>query len=497
MLYYSIGNKEEERGKRKEVGKKGKLTSYPLSPTSYLLPLISFLLLFSGCYSNQKREDRTEAAAVDLPQLKEKGEITAVTLYSSTSYFQYRMEPMGYEYDMIKEFAGSQGLKLNVVVAENVTRLIDMLQTGEADVVAYPVPINNQLKSEVIFCGREELSSQVLVQRVDRNEKLITDVTGLIGKDIYVTPGSKYHDRLKNLDIEVGGGIHIHDIGRDSITTEDLIEMVSQGDIPYTISDEKIARLNKTYYWNIDVSLKISFQQRSSWVVRKSSPELANAINTWASDNVSEHIYKATVKRYFELSKKILEISMPEIKSGNVSPYDSLFKKYATTLGWDWEILASLAYQESHFKVTVVSWAGAQGLMGIMPGTARMLGVSLEELSNPETSIKTGVEVLRRFGKGFESIPDNTEVVKFTLASYNAGIGHIQDAQRLAEKYGKNPTVWDDNVAEFILLKREPEYYNDPVVKHGYLRGSETFNYVREVLGRADYYKQQLNTIIQ
>jgi membrane-bound lytic murein transglycosylase F len=405
------------------------------------------------------------------------------------------MEPMGYEYDLIRDFADSQGLKLTIVVAENVTRLIDMLQDGEADVVAYPIPVNNRLKSEAIFCGREELSSQVLVQRIERNEKLLTDVTELIGKDIYVTPGSQYHDRLKNLDVELGGGIRIHDAGRDTITTEDLIEMVSKGDIPYTISDDKTARLNKTYYWNIDVSLEISFQQRSSWVVRKSSPALAEAIDEWASDKVSEPVYKAAIKRYFELSKKILEISMPEIESGHISPYDSLFKKYAATLGWDWEILASLAYQESHFKPAIVSWAGAQGLMGIMPRTAMTLGVTSDSLSDPETSIKIGVEVLRRFGRGFKNVSDSVELIRFTLASYNAGMGHVQDAQRLAEKYGKNPVVWEDNTAEFILLKREPEYYNDPVVKYGYLRGTETFNYVKEILGRVDYYKRQLSSL--
>jgi membrane-bound lytic murein transglycosylase F len=451
------------------------------------------LLLLTGCYSNQ--EKGKSPAAADLSQLKEKGEITAVTLYSSTSYFLYRMESMGYEYDLMKDFANSQGLKLTIVVAENVARLIDMLRAGEADVVAYPIPVNNRLKSEVLFCGREELSSQVLVQCIDRNGKRVADVTELIDKDIYITPGSPYHDRLKNLDAELGGGICIHDIDRDTITTEDLIEMVSKGDIPYTVSDGKTARLNKTYYWNIDVSLEISFQQRSSWVVRKSSPHLAEAINRWASDKVSEPVYKAAIKRYFELSKKILEISMPEIENGNISPYDPLFKKYAGTLGWDWEILASLAYQESHFKPAVVSWAGAMGLMGVMPGTALALGVPLDDLSDPETSIKTGVEVLRRFHKGFDNVSDSTERIKFTLASYNAGIGHIQDAQRLAGKYGRDPAVWEDNITEFILLKREPEYYNDPVVKYGYLRGTETYNYVREILGRADYYKQQLRNI--
>ncbi|MDR1403155.1 MAG: transglycosylase SLT domain-containing protein [Tannerellaceae bacterium] len=190
-------------------------------------------------------------------------------------------------------------------------------------------------------------------------------------------------------------------------------------------------------------------------------------------------------------------ISLSELKSRHISPYDLLFKKYAGALGWDWEILASLAYQESRFKPAVVSRSGARGLMGVMPGTARRLGVTPGDLSSPATSVRTGVEVLRRFRKGFEHIPDHAEVIKFTLASYNAGIGHIRDAQRLAEKYGRNPAVWEDNVAEFILLKREPAYYNDPVVKHGYLRGTETFNFVRDVVKRADRYKRQPSFITQ
>jgi membrane-bound lytic murein transglycosylase F len=182
---------------------------------------------------------------------------------------------------------------------------------------------------------------------------------------------------------------------------------------------------------------------------------------------------------------------MPAIKQGHISPYDSLFKKHALTLGWDWRLLASIAYQESHFKNTEISWAGAQGLMGIMPGTAETLKIPLQELTDPDVCIRAGVEVLRIFRQGFSDITDSSELVKLTLGAYNAGIGHIHDARRLAEKNGKNPSVWDDHVAEFVLLKREPEYYNDPVCRYGYLRGRETYNYVREILGRYDYYRQQ------
>lgn len=456
--------------------------------------LLLFPLLLSGsCNTTSKQVEQEEEDIVvtDLPQLKAQGGITAVTLYSSTSYFQYKMQPMGYEYDLIKDFARSQGLKLNIKVAENATRLVEMLEAGDADVVAFPIPLNNKLKEKVIYCGREEQDSQVLIQRSNKGDTLLTDVTQLLGKDIYVKPGTKYYERLKNLDVELGGGIHIHEMPQDTITSEDLISMVSQGQIPYTISDENIARLNKTYFWNINVSLKISFLQRSSWVVRNTSPELAKAINEWASDKTGNHIYKALTKRYFELSKQPFSAELSEVKNGHISPYDDLFRKYAKNIGWDWQLLASIAYQESRFNPNVVSWAGAEGLMGIMPNTAKALGVTPHELKEPDTGIRTGVDCLRKFRQGFNDITDPVEKIKFTLASYNAGIGHIYDAQRLAEKYGKNPNVWDDNVSEYIRLKNDPEYYNDPVCKHGYLRGSETFNYVREVMERYKYYKQK------
>lgn len=450
--------------------------------------LLFATLLLSGCKNAGQQQGAEEDVTIDLPQLKAQGQITAVTLYSSTSYFQYKMQPMGYEYEMIKDFARSEGLKLNIIVAENPTRLIEMLEAGEADVVAYPIQISNRMKEQVIYCGREEQDSQVLIQRANKGDKVITDVTELLGKEVYVKPGTRYYERLKNLDVELGGGIHIHEVDADTVTTEDLISMVSQGEIPYTVSDENIARLNKTYFWNLNVALKISFLQRSSWVVRKNSPLLAKAINTWASDKSGTHTYKALIKRYFELSKQPITAELPVVKNGHISPYDDLFRKHAKNIGWDWQLLASIGYQESRFNPNVVSWAGAEGLMGIMPNTAKALGVTPHELKEPDTGIRTAVDCLRRFRQGFGKVEDPIEKIKFTLASYNAGIGHIYDAQRLAEKYGKNPYVWDNNVAEYIRLKNDPEYYNDPVCKHGYLRGSETFNYVREVMERYNYY---------
>lgn len=448
--------------------------------------LYFFLLnLLLGCSGRKE----AEVSIRDFKEIKQSGEIRAVTLYGSTSYFMYKMEEMGYEYDLINDFATANDLELKMLVAENVSALTEMIKNGEADVAAYPVFVNNELKQDVIFCGYEELTSQVLVQRMNKGDTIIKDVTELIGKEIYVNANTKYSNRLHNLNEELGGDLIIHEVHEDSVTSEDLIEMVSKGDIKYTISDDNLARLNRTYYWNINTNLKISFMQRSSWIVNNKSPELATVIDEWSSNNTGKRVYRAAIKRYFELSKTPELAEIPEVKNGHISPFDSTFRKHAGMIGWDWQLLASIAYQESRFNSTVVSWAGAQGLMGIMPRTARAFGVSPHELKEPDVAVHTAVLCLMEFRKGLGTIKDPQEKMKFTLAAYNAGIGHIYDAQRLASKYGKNPYVWDNNVVDYIRLKSESAFYNDSVCKHGYLRGSETANYVNQVMKRYSYYK--------
>ena len=454
---------------------------------AYTYSILFFCFFLFACSVHSGQEEEEAALFADLPQLKERGELVAVTLYSSTSYFQYKMQDMGYEYDLAKDFAKSVGLKLTVKVANSPARLIEMLNEGEADLVAFPIPIHQELKAGTIYCGKEKVSQQVLVQREEKGSQPLTDVTQLIGKEVYVQANTRYSERLANLNEELGGGIRIHEVTADSITTEDLIEQVSQGKIAYTVSDDQVARLNKTYFWNLHIGLEISFPQRCSWVVRRTSPLLAEAIDAWASDKKGVTSYKAISKRYFELGKQPLKTEIPPIRDGHISPYDALFKKHAGLIGWDWQLLASISFQESRFNPSVVSWAGAEGLMGIMPKTAKALGVTPHELKDPDVGIRIGVDCLRRFRQGFSDITDVEEQIKFTLAAYNAGIGHVYDAQRLARKYGKDPNRWEQ-VAEYIRLKNDPAYYNDPVCKHGYLRGTETFLYVREVMERYHYY---------
>lgn len=449
--------------------------------------LLFLLMLFGACGN---RHQATDAVHRDLEQIKDSGCLVVLTLNSSTSYFHYRGEEMGYQYELAQQFAKELGLSLKVKVGVSTQELVDRLMQGEADLIALNLPIRNDWKDSLIFCGEEMINHQVLVQRTGKNA--LKNVTELIGKEVYVRPG-KHLERLVNLDKELGGGILIHEVPVDSVSNEDLIEWVAAGKIDYTIANDDLAKLNKTYYPRLDVKLAVSFDQRSSWAVRKTSPHLAEAADTWHKQNMSSPAFLASARRYFEMNKYTHSHgSILSLKDGKISLYDHLFKKYAPEIGWDWRMLASLAYTESNFNPDVVSWAGAKGLMQLMPGTARAMGVPKGMEADPEESVKAAVKYLKQVDKIFTKVSDSEERVKFVLAAYNAGVGHVMDAMSLAEKYGHEKYVWDNEVAHFILLKNNEEYYNDPVCKHGYFRGGETFRFVNEVINRARVYKEKI-----
>lgn len=439
--------------------------------------------------SCQARREKETVLHTDLPQIKERGELVALTVNGSTSYFNYRGEPMGFQYELAQQFARSLGLKLRIKVMKDETELVDSLLQGAGDLIAYNLTITNPLKDSLLFCGEENITHQVIVQRKGKNA--LKDVTQLPGKEVYTAPGT-FRTRLANLNDELGGGIRIHEVPADTASAEDLITWVSEGQIDYTVATDEIARINRTYYPNLDVSLVISFDQRSSWAVRKTSPQLAEAADRWHRENINSAEFRASARRYFELDKHPSYGPILSVRDGKISHYDALFRKYAEQIGWDWRLLASLAYTESNFNPDVVSWAGARGLMQLMPATCRALGVPKGKEADPEESIKAAVKYIASMQKTFARITEKDEQTKFILAAYNAGIGHVTDAMELAEKYGRNRYVWEHNVAHFILLKSEKEYYQDPVCRNGYLRGTDTYRFVKEIISRAEYYKKRI-----
>lgn len=432
-----------------------------------------------GCGRPQQATGNVDSTSVARPL---PDTLRVATLYSPTSYFIYKEEKMGYDYNLVTRLAADKGMAVDLIIAPNLASMIEMLDSGRVDLIAYEVPVIAEYRKHAIPCGPENFTSQVLVQ--PRSDSLaITDVTQLVGREIYVEKDSKYHLRLQNLNDELGGGIKIHPIDRDTLITEDLIAMVSAGEIPLTIVDSDIARINKTYYRDLDITLRLSFPQQSSWAVAPSAEWLADSINQWFNQETHRRTQAQLLKRYFELSKEGNSSISIDLTKGYISPYDNLFKKYAKSIGWDWRLLASQGFTESRFDTTVVSWAGARGIMQIMPGTARAYGLGADRITNPEANIAASVRIIADLDKSLSRyVADKDERRKFIIAAYNSGLAHIYDAIALAKKYGKNPAVWEDNVEDALLMKSKPEYYNDSVCKYGYFRGRQTHEYVIKVM---------------
>lgn len=226
-------------------------------------------------------------------------------------------------------------------------------------------------------------------------------------------------------------------------------------------------------------------QKHTSWAVEKEAENLAEALDEWYGEGVELKAQKAEKNRMQQRTVVHRKVRAPFIsrEKGIISTYDGLFKQAAHNTGWDWRLIAAQCYQESGFDPNAVSWAGAKGLMQIMPSTGAQFGLTNERIFSPKDNVSTAANIIRHLQSKFNYIPDAEERVKFVLAAYNGGLGHINDAQALARKYGGNPHHWAD-VSHYVRLLSTPRYYRDPVVKHGYMIGNETAGYVESIMNR-------------
>lgn len=471
-----------------------------------LLVIVLSGMLCSSCFNNREIRFRDVTAdqpvrVTDLERIRENGKLKVVTDYNSISYFVYRGQPMGFQYQMLQELANYLDIDLEVVVSNNLEKNFQDLADGNVDLIAMNLTITADRKERVDFTLPLLQTRQVLVQRKPENWKamnnkqlesqLLRNQLDLSGKTVYVQSGSVYASRLRSLSDEIGGGINIKEVQLES---EQLIHRVALKEIDYAICDENVGLVNATYFPQLDAATAISFPQNVAWGLRHRSDSLKAEIDSWLLEFKKTKQYALLYNKYFRNQHSADRINSDYyvLSSGKISRYDETIKKESEKIGWDWRLLASMIYQESRFNPEAKSWAGAFGLMQLMPGTAQNYGISKD--SSPEAQIRAGTSFLKWLDDRFiDVIEDPNERIKFVLASYNIGYGHVQDARRLAERYGEDPNVWDGSVEKWLLKKSDPDYYTDQVVKYGYARGIETFNYVKEVIDRYEHYKNIVN----
>lgn len=483
----------------------------------------------------------------DLSAIAEKDTLVLLTQSNSTTFFLHRGEPLGFEYEFLRYFAEDRGMYLKTIVVENRDSLLVKLNEGVGDVVAARLsptvldsmrvslsdalyatrPVLVQRSEPTLAISTEEEVDSLLERQANApiyeeapgndsflertgeriaafitgetrrdaiaehreslevKAKLIRDPDELAGLRVHVIDGSAFESRL--LELSSNGEIYVVEV--DSGTSEMLTEDVAFQRINYTVTHENLASLQEAYYDNLVVTPSLDEPYEVAFAVRQNAPELLEVLNAWIS---TEATLKAVLyQKYFVDRQAYVERARDEYltsSTGRLSPYDSLFYENAQQIDWDWRLLAAQVYQESRFDPRARSWAGAGGLLQLMPATAREVGV--RDPFDPADNVRGGVNYLNWLQDLWSNeIDDPGERLKFILASYNTGRGHVMDAQRLAEKHGDRPDVWED-VAYWLLRKSEASVYRDPVVRFGFCRGLEPVTYVSRILDRYSHYQE-------
>ncbi len=422
---------------------------------------------------------------LDLDEIKERGYIRAVVDNSSTSYYIYRGRRMGYEFEMLKTLASSLDVRLHLIVKSDIEEAFYLLNTGKADIIAMNLAVSEDRKKFASFTSPIGSMGTVLVQK--NGPLKVSDPKDLNDKVIHIQKDAIFKSQLCSLQNDLGIKLSVLE---EKGNSDFFVSKVNSGEIEYTVVDKVAAMVNASYYNDIDIELEISPKTEVAWAVRKNAPLLQSEINQWITNKTKSGYIRTLYAKYFQNSRNNhyrSNSSFSSLGGNKISQYDDLIKKGAENLGWDWRMLASLVYKESGFDTTATSYAGATGLLQLMPVTLERFGVT--NPNDPVQSLMGGVNYLKYLDKFWkERVPESNERIKFILSSYNIGHGHVLDAWNLALKYGGNTQSWE-NVSHYLTLKSDPKYYRDPVVKSGYAKGHLAVSYVEDVLTLYDSYR--------
>ncbi len=412
--------------------------------------------------------------AEDLPALRKRGRLRMITRNNVATYFLHRGVQLGFEYELLKRFAESQDMRLEIVIPPSRVDLENWLQAGRGDVIAASMSIRDDMP-RTSFTRRYATVRQWMVVRADEGG-FVRGPDDLAGRTVHVRQSSSYLAPLRIL-LEETANFEIA-LVPEELETEDILGLVERGIYDVTVCDANLLDAARHSGREIVGAFPLA-ETDLGWAVRDDDVELRRALDLFLQREYRGLLYNLAWQRYFEMAGTSMgpEDTWRSDRSGRISPWDGFARRSAATYDLDWRLLVAQMYQESRFDPAQVSLAGASGLMQLVPRTARELGVG--DVHDPESSIEGGAKYMRWLLDRYDPKLPLATRLRFTLASYNAGRGHVFDARRLARRLGLDPARWEDNVEKAILLLERREYYEG--ARFGYCRGSECTRYVREI----------------
>ena len=420
---------------------------------------------------------------VTLHKILKNGEVTVITKNNSHCYYLYRDEPMGFEYELAKEYADYLGVNLKIEVMDKWETMVRNINQGAGAVIAAGISITPGRAQEISFShGYMVIQPHIITHR---NNARIYNLKDLTGKTIDVVSGSAYHKQLETLR-EEGAKFFIQP--HTELAAEELIQKVSDREIEVTVANSHVAILNRRNYpWAV-MKGKIGEQQQLGWAIYPEAHELRDSINAFFKDLKASGRYDEIYNKYYGDTEDFDYIDLAAFHrrmKTRLSRYSPFIKAAARKHGFDWRLIVAQIYQESHLNPWAKSRAGARGLMQLLPRTARSLGV--KDIYNPIENINGGVQHLKNLYDYYGNISGDDRLL-ISLAAYNIGQGHIWDARRLAVRKNLDPDRWD-SLAKVLPLLRYKKYYKRS--KYGYCLGTEPVKYTKQIMIYYDLLKRK------
>lgn len=446
------------------------------------------LTLFTNCNNNTDQTQTTHYGD-SIHSIAERGELVVAMDVETPGFFVFGGESYGYQYDLLKAYADHLGVNLRVISGKSPATCANMIRNGEADMVT--TIRENLSKEEEKFSVDLYNTSYVLLGSKKKAAQALKDadfsLTSFLreGK-LLVSSAFQNTKAYKSLiDSLAGRAVYV-----SSGTSIELIEQLSSGEFDFVICETGEAHIGIALSKNVEQIYSFSEEVSLCAAISPRITDGKKNFEEWLSHYRDGAEYAMLNYLYFEkgIVGQFTGKYTASGKTSGISVYDKLFQQICKDEGYDWRLVAAIAYNESRFKPDVVSRCGAKGLMQVMPAVARQFDVK-GDIMNPENNVLLGVKILGKIEKSlkFDSSTPHDERMPIILACYNAGIGHVMDARNLAEKYGADPDSWDD-VSQYLRLKSEPSYANDNVVKYGRFNGRETTAFVKGVIDRYETY---------
>lgn len=429
-------------------------------------------------------DHQNDVYKADLDEIKKRKVLRVLTRNSSTSFFIYRGEQLGFEYELARELAKQLDVRLEVIVPPTREALLTYLREGRGDLVAAGLVATPERTAEFAMTSAYNKVSELLVVSAKNTE--IQTLADMKGKKISVRKSSSYYQTLESLKTQHG---FVIDIVPDDIETEEILDDVGAGKRFATLADSNIVEIEVAYNADVRPIGPIGEPRDQVWMMRKDQPQLLAETDAFVKKIYKGMFYNMTVNKYFKNAKNMKNAGGSDRSddSGSLSPYDTIVQKYSKQYEFDWRLMTSQMYQESHFDPNAKSWVGALGLMQVMPRTGAEL--KIDNLPDPEQGVHAGIKLMAKYSKSFaDDTIKEKDRIRFTLAAYNCGPGHVHDARRLAVDQKLNPNKWFGNVEKAMLLLQKPEYAKK--ARYGYCRCSEPVKYVSEIQTRYDAYSK-------